>query len=196
MFKQQGSWVLASSSAKRAEFLKQFGFEFEVCPADIDETPKPDEPATKYCARVCREKALKIRATNLAAAVIIGGDTCFSNGAEIYGKANSENDAQTILLSLSGKWHEVISCIYLDIKNQAPIEIVSETRLKFFDFSADFIKAYLKTGEWKGKAGCCSIEELGASLIEHLDGSWPGVCGFPIEQFLHKTLERGLIDLV
>ena len=46
--------ILASASPRRAELLAAAGFEFDVIPADIDETPRPGESAVDYTQRVAR----------------------------------------------------------------------------------------------------------------------------------------------
>jgi septum formation protein len=42
------------------------------------------------------------------------------------------------------------------------------------------ITAYVATGEPFGKAGAYAIQGLGATLIEHLEGSYSGVMGLPL----------------
>ena len=51
------SFVLASASARRAELLTAAGFDFDVMPADVDESPLPDEEPRVYALRVAREAA-------------------------------------------------------------------------------------------------------------------------------------------
>ena len=47
--------TLASGSPRRAELLKSAGFEFDVCAAEIDESPLASEAASDYVIRVARE---------------------------------------------------------------------------------------------------------------------------------------------
>jgi septum formation protein len=51
-------FVLASASPRRAELLTAAGFDFDVMPADVDETPLPDEEPRAYALRVARAKEL------------------------------------------------------------------------------------------------------------------------------------------
>ena len=52
--------VLASGSSRRRELLAQLGFEFEVRPADIDETPRRGETPIDYVRRLSFEKAATV----------------------------------------------------------------------------------------------------------------------------------------
>ena len=54
--------ILASASPRRQELLTQAGFTFQVVPADIDETPLPDEAAAAYVQRLAIEKAQAVHA--------------------------------------------------------------------------------------------------------------------------------------
>ena len=49
---------LASRSPRRAEILKQIGVDFEILPADIDESVLPDELPQTYVLRLARAKAV------------------------------------------------------------------------------------------------------------------------------------------
>src|SRR5690606_12489483 len=66
--------ILASASPRRAELLRQIGVDFQVAPAEIDETPQPDEAAQHYVERLAREKALCV-ADGAPGARVLGSDT-------------------------------------------------------------------------------------------------------------------------
>ncbi len=48
---RQARLILASASPQRAALLRQLGIDFDVVPADIDETPRPGEAVAHYVAR-------------------------------------------------------------------------------------------------------------------------------------------------
>ena len=47
---------LASGSPRRREILENLGYQIQRIPADIDETPFPDENAADYVQRMANEK--------------------------------------------------------------------------------------------------------------------------------------------
>jgi septum formation protein len=83
------------------------------------------------------------------------------------------------LRRLAGRTHEVVSAIWLvDAGRERGELCVSQVRFAQFDESA--IAAYVDTGEPFGKAGGYAIQGRGATLVEHLAGSYSGVMGLPL----------------
>ena len=66
--------ILASGSPRRRQLLELIGVKFEVAPADIDETPLPDENPVAYASRAARDKALAV-ATGHHGRLVLGADT-------------------------------------------------------------------------------------------------------------------------
>ena len=73
--------ILASSSPRRAEVLRNAGIDFEVRPTDIDETRRPSEPASDYVQRLALEKARAAVDSETSANnfIVIGADTVVVN---------------------------------------------------------------------------------------------------------------------
>jgi septum formation protein len=40
-------------------------------------------------------------------------------------------------------------------------------------------EAYLRSGDWRGKAGAYGIQDVGERLVERIDGSFSNVVGLP-----------------
>src|ERR1700747_3552362 len=49
--------VLASASPRRAELLTRIGLRLRIAPAEIDETPQPEEKPLDYARRMAAEKS-------------------------------------------------------------------------------------------------------------------------------------------
>ena len=62
-----GQIILASRSPRRAELLTAAGISFDVLAADIDETPRVNEPPDAYVERLAIEKARAVLALRPAA---------------------------------------------------------------------------------------------------------------------------------
>ena len=57
--------ILGSASPRRRELLAQIGVApHDIRPSDIDETPQRGELPRPYCARLAREKAKAVLATD------------------------------------------------------------------------------------------------------------------------------------
>ncbi|MEO1531658.1 MAG: Maf family protein, partial [Pseudomonadota bacterium] len=55
-----------------------------------------------------------------------------------------------------------------------------ETRVAMKRLSDEELSAYLRSGEWQGKAGGYAIQGLGAALIPSIQGSYTNVVGLPL----------------
>ena len=170
--------ILASASPRRLDLLAQIGVVPDaVQPADIDETPLPDELPRIYAQRMAREKALAVASDG---ALVLGGDTVVAAGRRILPKAEDEATARRCLELLSGRRHRVWSAIALALPDGTIREKLSETAVRFKRLSAPEIDGYLASGEWEGKAGGYAIQGRAAGLIDWLQGSHSGVVGLPL----------------
>jgi len=76
--------ILASQSPRRAEILKQAGFDFVIRPAAVDETPLAGETPQAHVERLARAKALAVQAG--AEDIVLGADTVVVIDGRILGK--------------------------------------------------------------------------------------------------------------
>ena len=58
------------------------------------------------------------------------------------------------------------------------------TRVRFRDLADADIARYLASGEWHDRAGGYAIQELGAMLVEEIEGDWFNVVGLPVPALL------------
>ena len=118
--------------------------------------------------------------------VIIAADTIVELDGEVIGKALNEEEAFKILKKLSGRTHNLITGIAItETFNPKQIFSHDTTKVKFLDLSDEDIKEYIKSGEWKGRAGCYSFREKAGLFAESIEGSTSNVIGLP----LHKIYE-------
>ncbi|MBB6124453.1 Maf family protein [Sphingobium subterraneum] len=172
--------ILASASPRRVDLLAQIGVVPDaIDPADIDETPRKDEPPAHYAARMAAEKA-RIVAARHPGALVLAGDTVVAVGRRILPKAEDEAHARSCLSLLSGRRHHVLSAITLiDAEGRARHRL-SDSIVTFKRLEAQEIDAYIACDEWHGKAGGYAIQGRAAGLIRALSGSHSGVVGLPL----------------
>ena len=186
--------LLASSSPRRAEVLRNAGIEFEVRPADIDETRRPSEPASDYVQRLALEKARAATSAETGAKdfIVIGADTVVVNRGEILLKPDSPDDARRMLRQLSGGVHEVhtgLAVIRMPQKIERVIEEV--TSVHFASLSDAEIDAYIATGEPFDKAGAYGIQSLGGRYVTRVEGCYFNVMGMPLGRLWATLKELG-----
>jgi nucleoside triphosphate pyrophosphatase len=171
--------VLASASPRRAELLTAAGFAFVVVPADVDETPWPNEPPSDYARRVARAKAEHVVRLQSDDRVVLAADTVVVGGGRLMGKPKGRDDAEAMLRILSGAVHEVLTAVVVR-KGTRQAERLTTTRVQVQPLSDPEIAWYLESGEPFGKAGAYGIQGLAARFIDHIEGSWSNVVGLPI----------------
>jgi len=152
------NFVLASRSPRRVQLLAELGIEFEVRPADVDETPQPGEEPTEYVGRLAHDKAFAVVSPG-ANEVVIGADTTVDVDGVIFGQPFDENDARDMLMKLSGRSHLVHTgmCVIASASGIAITEVVT-SQVTFAELSHDDVDNYLASGEWSGKAGGYAIQ--------------------------------------
>jgi len=186
--------ILASASPRRAELLQQIGLTFEVCAADIDETPQACELPRDYVLRMAKEKALAI-APRFPQAVVIASDTSVVVDGTVLGKPVDAEDASRMLQLLSGRSHQVMTSVCVYSAEYTDL-VVNETDVWFKPLSAAEIEAYWRCGEPVDKAGAYAIQGLGAMFVERIDGSYSGVMGLPLFDVARMLHDAGVIESI
>lgn len=181
--------ILASASPRRTELLTSIGVSFDVQPADIDETPAPDETAYDYVERLAREKAEAVALSN-PHQLVMGSDTSVVLEGEILGKPATQAEARSMLTRLSGNTHQVMTAVALVEKGQCQ-SVVSVTNVTFRQLEADEIDAYIATGEPMDKAGGYGIQGLGGIFVTDLQGSYSAVVGLPLQETAALLAQAG-----
>ncbi|MGB9812542.1 MAG: Maf family protein [Thermovenabulum sp.] len=181
--------VLASSSPRRIELLKQIGLTFEVVPADIEEEIFKDLTPKELVERLAKEKVLNA-SLKVKNSIVVGADTVVVLEDKILGKPKSKEEALNMLLLLSGKWHKVFSGIaVMDSDSKKLFSDVEETKVKFRRISTEEAMKYVETGEPMDKAGAYAIQGKGAVFIEKIEGCYYNVVGLPIYRLV-KLLKK------
>ncbi len=171
---------LASSSPRRQELLNQMGVSFKVIPQFVEEKHYSGETPETFVSRLALEKASDglLRQTKQQIPVL-GSDTAVILDGHILGKPENKEQAIEMLLSLSGRTHQVLTAVA--VKNKQKTEqVLSMTEVSFSKLSRKMCDNYWLSGEPVDKAGSYGIQGLGALFICHIKGSYTGVMGLPI----------------
>jgi septum formation protein len=184
--------ILASSSPRRAEVLRNAGFVFEVRPADVDETRLPYESAENYVRRVAQAKARAISEPARAAAeraIVIAADTTVVAEGQILAKPEDAADARRMLSLFNGKTHEVLTALcVINVPAAKEALHVEKTRVEFLKMSKEEIESYIQTGEPFDKAGAYGIQGIAGRFATRIDGCYFNVLGLPLSR-LWTTLQ-------
>ena len=178
--------ILASKSPRRKELLERMGLSFIVDQADIEET-ETGEPG-RVVAQNALEKALRVREAHPDAAVL-GADTVVWAGGEVFGKPRDEQDAERMLRTLSGAWHEVYTGVAL-LYGDCRLTGCEVTRVHFVPLRGEDIRAYIQSGEPFDKAGAYAVQGRAGMFVDRIEGSYSNVIGLPqtlVREFLIRA---------
>lgn len=176
--------ILASASPRRAELLREMGYEFEVIPPHVEEVFTPGVDPAKEAERLAIDKCEEVvRTTKANRAIVIGADTIVALEGEILGKPSDRAHAREMLRRLSGSTHEVITgiCVADTRTGRRIIDSVSTT-VTMRRMAEQEINDYVQSGEADGKAGAYAIQETADRYVVRVDGSFNNVVGLPTER--------------
>lgn len=185
--------ILASGSPRRRELLADLGLDFEVHPSQAEE-PKPNqgEAPEAYAKRMAEMKTLDV-AAHFTGKTVLGADTIVVLDQHIMGKPKDAQDALSMLSSLSGKTHQVITGFCLVLPDGKTITQAVSTDVDMRTSGEAELKSYIATGEPMDKAGAYAIQGIGTFLVTGIRGSYTNVVGLPVARVLDTLIEATII---
>ena len=173
--------------------LQQAGVDVHVMASDIDDAllRNPGVPAELWVMAMSHLKARDVadallRNSQNSSGSVLGADTvCVVDGATL-GQPRDADDAGRMIRQIRDRWHVTLTGVCL-------IDLASRARLVWFDradvhvdhISDEQIETYVRSGDWRGKAGAYN-------LSERVDAGWPievsgdpaTVMGLPMRRLL------------
>ena len=186
--------VLASTSPRRQELLRNAGIAFVVEPTDVAEIPLKGELPRSFAERMARGKAeavFRMRPNDF----VLGADTVVVVGGRILGKPRDVADAARMLRLLSGRTHEVITgvCLMGPRRKTGFQDTRSETTFVTMNKLEDEdICAYIATEEPRDKAGAYAIQGIASRWIPRIEGDYFNVVGLPVALVQQMLREHGV----
>jgi nucleoside triphosphate pyrophosphatase len=177
--------VLASASPRRLDLLRQIGIEPDrIDPAGIDESPCRGELPQDLASRLAEAKLEAVKPRH-PGAFILAADTVVACGRRILPTPFEEEAARSCLTLLSGRRHRVAGALVLSTPEGRVVRRRVMSIVAFKRLGEPEIACYLKSGEWRGKAGGYAIQGRAAALVRWIRGSYSNVVGLP----LYETAE-------
>ncbi len=175
--------ILASQSKSRQRLLKAAGVEFSAVPADIDEDEiKRAEPDGYKAALKLAERKAETVSEKYQDAFVIGADQILELDGKHFSKPANMSEAAAQLCALRGKTHSLINGVAVAKAGKTVWSTNTAVKVVLRNFSDEFLDYYLRTA---GNGICSSVgayylEELGAQLVERVEGDYFSVLGLPI----------------
>ena len=173
--------LLASTSLRRRQILEQLRIPFDVVPPAYEETE--GDPVAHAVGKARSVAGIA------GDRPVLGCDTEVLCNGRVYGKPETEAEAEEMLDSLGGKTHEVVSGLALITPGWREVHR-EVTQVTFRPLDARDLAHYVASGEWEGRAGAYAIQGAGASLVERIDGDYLNVVGLPAALLVRLLSER------
>jgi len=175
--------VLGSASPRRRELLS-IHFKPKIKSPNINEAVGRGETPMAYVKRMARLKWQALASGLKPGEILLTADTVVIQNKKIFGKARSPTEAARMLRKMSGRAHSVSTAVCVGgLKSRCSLRVVT-TRIKFRALSALEIAHYIRSNEWRGKAGAYGIQGLAAGFVDTMNGSLTNVIGLPLEESL------------
>ena len=186
--------LLASTSPARKKLLTEAGIAFEALSPGVDEealveqlAPKSAEELTLLLAKAKAEAVLG--KTDLP--LILGCDSALEFDGEIYGKPLLAEVAMDRWRQMRGKSGRLLSGHHLiDAAGQSAF-LCTKTVVHFANLSDAEIEKYVATGEPLNVAGAFTIDSIGGSYVERIEGDYHTVVGLSLVALRKLMAELG-----
>jgi len=171
--------VLASASPRRAELLRAAGIDFDVQPANVDETLAGGEVPGEYVSRLAEAKARLVYEGDVRR-IVLAADTAVVVDEHVLGKPQDDADAVRMLRMLSGRSHQVLTAVSVFHPGQIVDTRIDTTTVEFASLSDTDIRWYVSSGEPMDKAGAYAVQGLASRFVTRIEGSYSNVVGLPV----------------
>ncbi len=177
------SLILASSSPRRLDLLRQIGVEpVRIETPHIDETPFERERPLDHALRlsVSKRDAVVERLGGIEG-FVLAADTVVACGRRILPKAEDADTAERCLRLLSGRRHRVYTGVAVKAPDGRDNARVVMTTVTLKRLGSEQLMHYLQSGEWQGKAGGYGIQGRAEAFVTAINGSYSNVVGLPLQ---------------
>ena len=172
--------VLASKSPRRRQLLGSIIQGFEIITMETDETlPEGMHPSVGVGV-LAERKGESVWMTLPEDTLVISSDTLVELDGIPLGKPEGEADALRMLMTLSGRTHNVHTgvCVHYKGKKYTGVDTA---HVSFRDLTEAEALEYIATGEPMDKAGSYAIQGGAAKFISAFEGDYNAIVGLGLE---------------
>ncbi len=172
---------LCSASSSRAAILKDASLDFVQSAIQYNEEQIVATSAKNFVYQATLGKYKEaVKKFDYQEMPLLVADTVVTAHNQILRKAKCVDEARDILMSQSNSKTSIITCMIYHSSKLKLIDI-SSTDYIFDTFDIDRLEAYLKSGEWRGKAGGCMVEGFCKAYIKEVIGYESCAMGLSVE---------------
>src|SRR5262249_32192751 len=175
------SLILASTSPRRAELLRQLTLNFKVVPSTVAEIHH-DQLSVREAAQINAYRKPRSISRKYPDCLVVGADTLVCLDMTLFGKPASLEEAYGMLEQLQGRTHQVVTAVCLMLlRNHRQRVFCESTSVIFRPLDAVQIRRYLTPVDPLDKAGGYAIQAEGHQTIEGISAPSSSEIGLPLQ---------------
>jgi septum formation protein len=182
--------ILASRSPRRTHLLKELGLEHEVIVSHADEDSIQRDDVRELVMDLAKLKAEIVAKRVNGEAVIIGGDSLVVRDGDVIGKPKNREHAKEILMSLSGREHDVYTGLCVMNTQGKLIRDYAHSKVRFRKLEEHDIERFLDGESLDGAGGYTN--KMHPTLFEGIVGSYTNIVGLPTEKLIPMLRDMGV----
>ena len=172
--------ILASSSPRRQQLLRDAGYLFVTEPANVDEDDHPRGLRPGDLAEYLARRKAEVVAARFPDDVVLAADTVVAYADVVLSKPADANDARRMLRLLGGTTHSVITgvaVLHASARLSRHTRVLSAVQMR--PLTEDEIERYIASNEWQGKAGGYGIQDPDP-FVTRTSGCLTNIVGLPM----------------
>jgi septum formation protein len=183
--------VLASTSPRRRELLRERGIVCDVADPCVDESAiaadNPEDAAVELAVRKAHAVAMRV-----CDGFVLAADTIVWTEEGIFDKPRDRSDARRILAALSGRSHHVTTgYAVLRVVPREERRGRATSRVTMRTLEAADIDALVLSGECDDKAGAYALQGRAGAFVARVEGGRDTVIGLPVQDVIDTLSELG-----
>ena len=190
------SIILASKSEVRKKILEVNNIKCTVEPSNLDEDEvkksliKQGATPEIISKNLAELKANKVSQKKIGE-IVLGADSVIDLKGKLISKPKNRSEAMSILLSLNGKSHFLISSVCISLDGKMIWNYTEKAEMKMKNFSQEQLQEYLNKISDKNlySYNVYQIEGEGKKLFSEIKGDIDTIMGLPIKN-IKRYLEN------
>ena len=190
------SIILASKSEVRKKILDENNIKCTVEPSNLDEDEVKksliNQGATPelISKNLAELKANKVSQKKIGE-IVLGADSVIDLNGKLISKPTNRKEAMSILISLNGKSHFLISSVCISLDGKMIWNCTEKATMKMRNFTQEELQEYLSKISDKNlySYNVYQIEGEGKKLFSEIKGNVDTIMGLPVKD-IKKYLEN------
>ncbi len=181
--------ILGSSSPRRFELFSGLGMTFRVIASDKDEIIPEGMDPSRVPEYLSKFKSDDIKESLNQDFLLVTADTIVVYKGEILGKPADKSNAKSMIRTLAGNTHSVITGVTICTQKQA-VSFSEITQVGLSSMTDHEIDWYVEHYNVLDKAGAYGIQDwIGMTKVNNLSGSYYNVMGLPVDKVYDVLLK-------